>query len=411
MADCGCDVCIANENGVPYETGTDIDGNECLIIPSGVGRKAATYNSQDGEEPPADCCELPEHTGSFAYDTANATADYPGCVTHLCDPSVGWVGICGGGNVEDPEQRWCYDITAVPFPIEYGNNSESWLINGQNVLDGLTCDALPTPSYPGMVEQTCDFSAAGPIPNHPADWDALNWTDTGQGGNGVATVISATGDPVDGWACTRPTFRFDFGIPAGQGSGPYSFTTEITDGSGGIGFGMYDTCNGVYLPITGFNTTSTPDVAPQLEIINPTNLGDQFFMISRDGAGNPWQGTVDIDYANPNNVDASCLVMIVTAMGNYNGDNSQDNLEQIVNTSLTYTPAPTSLGTCCETLGGPADLAALMNQFDQNTTWIMDGNQICAADCHAPGEQTASYAALSFPCDSVNITPELIDCE
>lgn len=390
---------IVDCDGNPIEPELDADGNQVIrLCPQSVAPKFVDWNSATDDGPPtdSDCCQPGTDTdGAFAVDAAT------GCVSHVCRDGE-W--LCIGGLPIDPEtgeppppvlDRICYDLSACGgFPLAYGGGEGGWVVNGVNVLADIECDSEPTPTFPSSVDWTCDYSNPT-TGNTPNSWQGIGWTDTGQG-EGSTTLVEATGDPADetyvagGWPCTRPSFRVDFGVAAGAGSGPYSLDLEVLDRGGAINFGLYDKVNDSYLPITGWSTSESCSEA----FVNSSPMGDILGVNTATCSGSG-PIAVHIDYANPNNTDAADLCLMITAMGNYSGDPTNDNNERVDNAVLTYTPAPTALGTCCATLATAGAVAALLTSNDPNgLIWAADGNSVCTTETQ-PG-QSELYGALSL---------------
>lgn len=366
----GCgDPCIVDENGVALPAVYDPDGNLCYQAVVGTPlRKVVSYTGNSVDLADVDCCDSDADIGNIAYDTD------AGCVTGMCGGSgLGWLPVCAAPSAP-PAERVCYDLTGWTFPATYGGGSGSWLVAGVNQLAGIDCENPPIGADPQTVEFTCDHSQSWCGNMILADPATLSWTDTGQGA-GAATVIEATGNLVDGWACSRPTFRVDFGLPPGS-AGPYTLNFTLEDTGGCINFAVWDRCNGTFLPMVSF-TGPGGSIDP-----TPGGMGGDLFTVNTNGI--PVPAGFSITLADPNLVDGSCLELIITAMGATSDasnpiPNDPDDNERVTGTILTHTPPPLGAPDCCETWATPAALAAYMSGIDPTgAVWSVDGASVCA---------------------------------
>ncbi len=356
---CDTPPCIADENGTPYPFGVDADGNACIIVPSGKP-KPGLYDQSKGEIPPADCCKGVNDYGAYAIDTSTNV------VTHLCAGDLGWLPFFTTAP-PDPVGEVCYDTTGVSWPLTYGGPSTNWTTPSGVRLNTTTCqggtgDVINTPR---LVESSCDFtsSVCGAVPPNPT---GMTWTDTG------SLAVEGSGDPADGWACTRPALQVSFGLPA-TSVGPFTVSfTATTEGC--LNVLLYNTATGQYLPVQ-------------------TGTGNGYVA----GGGKAWAmralsgSTERVTFQTVPGLTGDKVRVHVTAVGNYgSGSNST---ERLANMTLAAGGAATSGGDCCRQVATLNELAALLTAADPEATWVPDGNRLCAT---VPATKTSSYGPIQF---------------
>ena len=377
LDECLSDIsCFVDEDGLPYQTGGDVDGNPCIVIPRN-NPLPSSYTTADGIESIAADCVSDQQAGRAAY---NATSE---CVTHVCGgAAIGWMEVCGVADVETAEA--CYDLANAVFPLCLGGGQGSWTIPTGTVLDDITCtgdDTLTDINRPASpISWSCDFSSKG-TEAMPSNIAALSWTAA------TTSDISATGFSADGWACTAPTFRAEFGFPADV-EGTFTATFSMRESSGFVNLALYDPANNVLVPVT----TATDDDG----WVSIGGSGDIVTIDER--RGNPaspinnftvtWNGT---------GVDGEQVQIIATGVGRDTDDTDPDPIE-INNLTIDATLRTTATTDCCTCYSDLATVAAAMTANDPaGNTWAVNGTKICA---QVTAGTVAAYGDLCF-CNNV----------
>lgn len=376
---CGGEVgCLMNQNGVPYATAADVDGNLCVVVPSVDACKISRYDSTAGEAPDDGCCTSVECTGWIAIDTST------NCVTHICDgENQEFVSLCStDGTPVTPTSTVCYDLTSAAFPLCLGGGTGSWATNSGIVLDDIVCDPGGTNTVTATgddAEFSCDYSntICGAQPPSPA---TLNWAAPPTG----VTTMSATGDPAQGWPCIRPTMRQTFTTMTSTAAGDFTIDFDVPELTGCSNIMLYDPVADTYLEVTTF--TDPTGVA------FVTGPGNTVFAINGSaGTGStPYSLSVVFDGASV--TDASQLEVHTTAVGNHPGNNGNPTLEEFLNVTLTG-QVTTSATDCCTCYATLAEVAAALTANDPDgATWAVQGNQVCTTVATAE----SGYGDLTF---------------
>lgn len=351
LADCPELPCIVDENGLPYDLGFDLDGNQCLVIPNPNPIKpAATYVSADGESPPAACCLTNSDIGVPAYDETGE------CITHICmGENLGWQPMCGGEVVDPPVDppdptdtmdRVCYDLAGI-LPNSYGSGG-TWLVSTIDQFADIDCQVGTVTAAPSDTLWTCDYTSYTE-PDLAANVSSYNLTSIG------GAVVTAEGNGIDCSLINRPTFVSEFASVTG--TGPVSVDFDVTSGSGRIVATVYNACTGQY-----------EDIA---SVSGPTGVsywinGQALQIDSATGIG---AFTIDVQDTN---VDPACLQMVWFSLNGEAGTGA----ETIESVGLNYTAGD---GTCCNDIATAADVAALLTAEDPvGNTWTADGNLVCS---------------------------------
>lgn len=348
MSDCS-QPCYQDCDGENLDRDYDAEGNPILIVcPPELRPECCEYDGAEDQEPDLECCV----DGNIGVNTDNGT------VTHICCDGE-WIPF--GGVTEQCEDLVCYDIAGWSGPNCFGGGGSEWIIGGVNVMDLIQCPSESVATCEAAsIGFTCDY---GNNPNPGASPDS--WT-------GVpfqpypSTTIQVTGDPADGWTCTRPSFRALCNQPCGLGgSGPYTLTFTLdSPGGGAVNFALWDSCTDAYLDVLSVSPTTGASVLP-------VNLGD---MMSVTGnAGQPT--TYTVTFAD-NGSDPCCMQLMMTSLGNFGGTGGSS-LETVSGITWSF-DQPDVGGDCCDCITNLPGLAGLLTANDPNPgLWYVDGSKLC----------------------------------
>ena len=298
---------------------------------------------------------------------------------------------------KSPDAIVCYDFTGL-LPTAWDDDSV-WMVDG---VDRLVDECEIPPVLPGSADYTFDWNSGG-FPTGVPNWNTATYQTIPPAVvmfNPMSTSFEVTGDPADGWACSRPSLRFFFPpVPVGC-SCPVTLNMTFNDPTTGFVFvHLWDTVQQINVPI---DTITTSGIGPNAGTVTPSPNGDVAYIWPANGSDPNWSGPASILYDCDATFDPANFQVIITGLGNFPPSGLvPENIE--INGMDCASTLPTN---CCFLLNDLNDVAGVMSDNDPNgNVWFVSGERICT---NTNLEVGGSYAQIDFDCDGIVVSPSVV---